>query len=302
MIHEAPFISVIAPFFNEEEFIEETIQSVIHQQYTNWELILIDDGSIDNSTNIAREYASSYADQIKYLEHPNHSNRGASASRNLGIKHAKGKLIAFLDADDLFKPNYLDNQVKTFNNTKATMVCEATVYWNSWYNGQKEDEVKLIGVPQNQLYQPGELSLKLYPLKIGAAAPCMCGIIVLKDAILKYGGFVDSFRSNYTDQVFLSKMYFHEPVYISSSCNNLYRQRDNSASAKIKDNISYIKVRTEFLEWFKGYLEQCNSRNSEVHKLVKRNLLPYKHPLYHKIGYALPRRIFNKLRRVFTGQ
>ncbi|REL24167.1 glycosyltransferase family 2 protein [Rhodohalobacter sp. SW132] len=302
MNQKTPSVSVITPFYNEEEFIEETIQSVIKQQYENWELILVDDGSIDNSTNVAKEYASSYADQIRYIEHANHSNRGASASRNLGIKHAKGKLIAFLDADDIFEPNYLDNQVKNFNNTKATMVCEATVYWNSWYNEQKDDEMKLIGVPQNQLYKPGELSVKLYPLKKGSAAPCMCGIIVLKDAVKKYGGFVDSFHSNYTDQVFLSKMYYHEPVYISSSCNNHYRQRDDSASAKIKDNTSYIKIRTEFLEWFKGYLEQCDSKNSEVYKLIKKNLLPYTHPIYHKIFYALPRRILNKIRRVFTSQ
>jgi len=300
MNHQTPLVSVITPFFNEEKFIEETIQSVINQQYTNWELILVDDGSSDNSTNIARQYASSHAGQIKYFEHPNHSNRGSSASRNLGIQHARGKLIAFLDADDLFAPNYLDNQVKVFNDTKATMICEATVYWKSWHDGQNEDEVKLVGVPQGQLYQPRELNIKLYPLKKGAAAPCMCGIIVLKDAVIKHGGFVDSFRKNYTDQVFLSKMYYHEPVFISSSCNNYYRQRVDSVSAKIKDNTSYIKIRKEFLEWFKSYLEQCNGKNNEVYTLVKKTLLPHKYPLYHRIFHVYPNRLLNKLRRIFT--
>src|SRR5689334_5372936 len=104
-------VSIITPFFNTENFLQEAIESVIYQTYENWELLLIDDGSTDNSMRIAQEYAAKYPDKIRYLEHHKHQNRGKSTSRNLGINHAKGEYICFLDADDVFMPLKLEKQL-----------------------------------------------------------------------------------------------------------------------------------------------------------------------------------------------
>jgi len=297
MSKHTPLVSVITPFYNEEKFIEETILSVLDQTYQNWELILVDDGSSDSSSTVAKHYAATQSDKIRYFDHPDHSNLGSSESRNRGIENAKGKLIAFLDADDIFGSNYLENQVALFNSVDATMICEATVYWNSWRDKQKEDEVVPIGVPQNQVYQPQELNLLLYPLRKGAAAPCMCGIIVLKEALVKHGSFVESFRKNYTDQVFLSKLYYNEPVYISASCNNYYRQRDDSMMARIKDVSEYNKIRKQFLEWFKDYVENSDDINKEIYSLIKKTLLPYKYPRYYKAVHLFPGRVLSKVRK-----
>src|SRR5690349_4685532 len=109
--HKGPQVSVVMIFFNAEQFIEEAILSVVAQAYTCWELLLVDDGSCDGSTALARTYARRYPSRVRYFEHPQHSNRGMSASRNLGIQHASGEYITFLDADDVWFPNTLQRQV-----------------------------------------------------------------------------------------------------------------------------------------------------------------------------------------------
>src|SRR5215207_8996520 len=125
-----PLVSIITPFYNVEAYLAETIESVIHQDYVNWELILIDDGSSDASTAIAKSYADKFPSKIFYLEHSNHSNRGAAASRNEGISMAKGELISFLDSDDCLLPNKLQEQVALFKQMpEASVICESTKYW-----------------------------------------------------------------------------------------------------------------------------------------------------------------------------
>src|SRR5438105_1562536 len=99
-----PLVSAITIFLNEEKFLQEAIASVFAQTYDNWELLLVDDGSTDASTEIALRYAKQYPEKVRYVEHRGHQNRGMSAARNLGIRNAKGQYIAFLDADDVWLP------------------------------------------------------------------------------------------------------------------------------------------------------------------------------------------------------
>ncbi|CAN5332023.1 hypothetical protein BH23BAC3_BH23BAC3_32670 [soil metagenome] len=295
MTEEFPLVSVIIPFFNEEKFLDETIKSVLNQKYEHWELLLVDDGSTNNSTNIAKQYVNRYSDKIRYFDHPGHTNRGSSATRNRGVQNARGQLIAFLDADDIFEPFYLENQVNLFNSVEASMICEATTYWYSWADHPNKDEIIPVGVPQDRLYQPQELNMLLYPLRFGADAPCMCGIVLLKEILIKHGGFDESFTGMYDDQVFLTKMYYHENVYISSNCNNRYRQRAFSLMSTAEKKEDYIIFRTRFLEWFKSYLEVRGATNNQVYKLVKKTLLPYKYPKYYYAFHVLPRKILKKI-------
>ena len=81
-------VSVVIIFLNAESFIEEAIESVLAQTYGRWELLIVDDGSTDGSKNIARDYAIKNSDKIIYLEHPEHQNKGMSASRNMGMLSA----------------------------------------------------------------------------------------------------------------------------------------------------------------------------------------------------------------------
>src|SRR5690242_13625262 len=91
-------VSVITIFLNGEQFLDQAIESVICQTFTDWELLLVDDGSTDGSTKIAKDYAARHPERIRYFEHPGHINRGMSAARNVGIANARGEYLAFIDA------------------------------------------------------------------------------------------------------------------------------------------------------------------------------------------------------------
>lgn len=95
------------PSFNTGKYITETIESVLAQSYKNWELIIVDDCSSDNTDEIVSTYLSD--DRIHYLK--NEKNRGAAFSRNTALREAKGKWIAFLDSDDLWMPEKLEKQI-----------------------------------------------------------------------------------------------------------------------------------------------------------------------------------------------
>jgi len=112
-------VSIITPLYNSKAFIAETISSVLKQTYTNWELLLIDDCSTDNTLEVVAEFLLKNPN-IKLIK--NNSNSGAAISRNKGIAEAKGDFIAFLDADDLWKPKKLEKQIN-FMQTENCEVC-----------------------------------------------------------------------------------------------------------------------------------------------------------------------------------
>lgn len=101
-------VSIITPVYNAEKFIEETIKSVQAQTYTNWEMILVDDLSSDNSEVIIKKMQDSDS-RVKYIKLK--ENSGAAVARNTGIENSRGRYIAFLDSDDLWKCNKLEKQI-----------------------------------------------------------------------------------------------------------------------------------------------------------------------------------------------
>ncbi|MDE7256747.1 MAG: glycosyltransferase, partial [Clostridia bacterium] len=102
-------VSIIMPNYNCEKYIGETVESVLNQTYTNWELLIVDDCSADNSLEIIKGFAEKDA-RIKVFV--NEKSSGAAASRNRAIREAGGKWIAFLDSDDLWTADKLEKQIK----------------------------------------------------------------------------------------------------------------------------------------------------------------------------------------------
>jgi glycosyltransferase involved in cell wall biosynthesis len=277
-----PLVSVIICFLNEEKFLEEAIISVVNQQYSKWQLILIDDGSQDNSWSISKKYVERFPEKVIYSTHINNANKGLSASRNFGISMASGSLIAILDADDVWLPQKLEEQVAIMMaNVQVAMICEASEYWYSWHDNSKPDVIIQVGSKQDKLFTPPELVEMLYPLS-NSPAPCPSGIMIRKDVVNKHGGFEEHFIGKYQlyeDQAFLHKIYLNEYIYISSLCNNRYRQRDGSLVQKIKQEGNYHVVRRYFLEWLEQYINQNNFQYKSVRKLLNRALLPYHKPI-----------------------
>uniref|UniRef100_UPI004047FB7E glycosyltransferase family 2 protein n=1 Tax=Algoriphagus sp. TaxID=1872435 RepID=UPI004047FB7E len=114
-------ISIVIPVFNSEDYLNETLQSVFNQSYTNWECFVIDDGSTDSSSNISQAWINSCS-QISYHQRPKNMPKGANACRNYGAKISSGELLLFLDADDILHTECLKFRVKSFKNTNYDVI------------------------------------------------------------------------------------------------------------------------------------------------------------------------------------
>lgn len=112
-------ISIVVPVYNAQQFIGETIQSVLQQTYEQWELLLVNDCSTDESAAVINEYCKQ-DERIRLIDQPN--NFGAAAARNRGVKEALGRYIAYLDADDLWLPQKLQNQINFLKKKKCGFV------------------------------------------------------------------------------------------------------------------------------------------------------------------------------------
>lgn len=104
-----PLVTIITPSYNSAQFISQTIKSILNQTYTNWELIIVDDCSIGDSIEVIQNFVN-HDSRIQLIQLE--ENSGAPVARNKGIEVSKGSYIAFLDADDLWKPTKLEKQLK----------------------------------------------------------------------------------------------------------------------------------------------------------------------------------------------
>jgi glycosyltransferase involved in cell wall biosynthesis len=269
-----PLVSVVLIFLNEERFIEEAVLSVCNQTLTDWELILVDDGSTDRSTRIARDLAA-YDDRIRYVDHQQHENRGMAASRNLGVAHSSAPYLAFLDADDVWEASKLAEQVDLLERMPdVAMVNGAIRFWHSWDpTSTKADRYVLTGGFSDRRLDPPEAALMNYPL--GAVDPAGVDLLVRRSVFEAVGGFEDRFRGMGEDQSFLIKVFQRYPVYISSCAWLLYRQHDASSSAQAT-RVSWVRMRGVFLEWLEGDVELLGDPRVSAAVRRARRRLPYK--------------------------
>ena len=114
-------VSIITPCYNGGRFVAATIESVMRQTYPHWEMFIVDDGSTDDTARIAAGYAGQ-DDRIKLISQ---KNAGAAAARNAGMKLARGRYIALLDADDIWEPEFLARQLEFLRQKDAVCVCSA---------------------------------------------------------------------------------------------------------------------------------------------------------------------------------
>lgn len=139
-------ISVIMPAYNSESYISDSIRSVLNQTWTEWELIIIDDGSTDRTAEIVRGYMEQ-SGKIKYVK--NENNIGVARSRNKGIRLARGGWIAFLDSDDCWRKDKLEKQVKLSKESGARFLFTGSAFINE--EGQLSPYV--LSVPSHVTYR-----------------------------------------------------------------------------------------------------------------------------------------------------
>lgn len=299
-----PLVSIVIIFLNEERFLEEAVKSVRDQTLADWELILVDDGSTDRSTLIARDLAAE-EEKIRYVDHPGHENRGMSASRNLGAAYATAPYISFIDADDVWAPCKLAEQVDVLESMPdVALVCGALIYWYSWDPvATRPDLVVLTGGVADQRLDPPEPALALHPL--GRAAGAGVDLLVRCSVFDAVGGFEERFRGLFEDQVFLIKVFLRYPIYISSRAWIRYRQHDASCLAQTT-RTEYWRLRGDFVEWLRedsGRLE--DTRVNEAVRRASREL-PYRrltapaYELYGRVSARVPRPVKKRLKRLLA--
>ncbi len=302
-----PLVSAVIIFLNGQAFIREAIESVIAQTYHNWELLLVDDGSTDESTRIAREYAERVPERIVYRDHPGHRNLGMSAARNLGVREARGVYIAFLDCDDIWLPHKLAEQVAIMESyPDVAMLYGRTRYWHSW-TGKPEDQHRdsytELGVPADRVHQPPGL-VALY-LADENTLPGTCTALLRRDVVMRVGGFEDSFRDLYEDMVLWIKLAATAPAVAKDTCWAYYRQHKHS-SCSVADQIGAWdayrpnRPRKMFLEWAARYLSQAGIRDLEVSEVLNAQLWPYRHPMAWRATRLLKERLLPLTARVIT--
>ena len=132
---EDQFVSVIIPNYNYARYVGDAIESVMVQTYSYFELIVVDNGSTDNSKQVLEEFGNKYSPRLRVIFQ---DNRGQAGSRNRGIEESKGDLIAFLDADDVWMPNKLEEQVKLLVDPEVGLV-----YSSYWISDQNLKKIKI---------------------------------------------------------------------------------------------------------------------------------------------------------------
>jgi glycosyltransferase involved in cell wall biosynthesis len=137
-------VSVLMTVFNTDlKYTKRAIDSVLKQDFQDFELIIIDDGSKENNRESLMDYVEQYEDKISYIRH---SNRGQSASVNRGVLYSQGEYITILDSDDEYKPNHLSTCLREIND--ADLICSTTETIvdsdNDYYVPDKNDQTKLI--------------------------------------------------------------------------------------------------------------------------------------------------------------
>ena len=213
---DRPLISVVIPVFNGEKWIIETIESVQQQTYSNIEIIIIDDGSIDNTNLVIKKLQKKHSNiQYFYQE-----NSGPASARNNGIRQSNGKYIAFLDSDDVWLPHKLTTQLEFMdaNNCHLSITNMSVVdeKLNKLYN-------------QKKILPEGKKAIiaAFFENKIAMNTPT---ILVEKDVLLEKNIFFDEELRNREDHFFLMNFADKSKICLLDECLALRRVRNDSLS------------------------------------------------------------------------
>jgi glycosyltransferase involved in cell wall biosynthesis len=278
-----PLVSIITIFLNAETFIQEAIESAIAQTYDHWELLLIDDGSSDRSTEIAQHYSEKYPEKIRYLEHSDHQNLGMSAARNLGIHSAKGKYLSFLDADDLWLPNKLAQQVSILESQPETaFLCSPAQWWYSWAGSENHqpDFVQRLDVPPDTIVQPPALLLRFLQNEWAS----LCDLLVRREVVEQIGSYETFFKGMYEDQAFHAKLCLQSQSFVTSQCWYWYRQHPTACTTLTHQAKQWRTARYTFLNWLEGYLAQRGFQNTEIWRILQKEIWPFRHPILFRVS------------------
>lgn len=222
-----PRISVIIPAYNVASYVGETLASVFAQTFADYEVIVVNDGSLDTSE--LESALEPYAGRLRYFKQ---ENAGASAARNHGLREARGELIAFLDADDLWLPNYLEEQLKFLREHNCDLVCaDALIFGDSPDAGRTYMESLMETAPP-----VGEVTF--LDLVSGERSLITSGVLARRKLIFEVGLFDEALRNAQDFDLWLrlarrgARLAYHRQLLLR------YRGRRNSLTGDATNSLT----------------------------------------------------------------
>lgn len=250
---DVPLVSVILPFLNEGRFLEGAIQTVQAQTTQAWELLLVDDGSSDASIGIAENCAREHPGRVRVLRHPGGTNQGLAASRNLGLEHARGGAIAFLDADDRWCPDKLARQLLVLaTQPTAAMVCGTTKH--RMIGGDRPDVDHPVVADAPRTFGRGAFARRIAREAV-LMPPPPSSVLLRADALRTIGG-VPAGDSLYEDQRTFVAVNLRYEVFVSdqdSGC--VYTRRPDSLFGSLEHDPATKSRQRRTFEWW--MLDRC---------------------------------------------
>ncbi|MGB4434253.1 MAG: glycosyltransferase family 2 protein [Defluviitoga tunisiensis] len=258
-----PKISVIIPAYNVEKYIEKTLKSLIDQTFKDFEAIIINDGSTDNTEKIIKEVLQNANFQWKLI---NQENQGVSAARNRGIIDSKGEYICFLDADDYYHPSFLE---KMYNKAKENNY--DVVFCNYSYVDEREKNIRKV--KQSKEYFGVELTGEeaLKQELIGHVHICVASYICKKKLLNERNILYTKGCTHGEDGEFWRKMFFHAKLVNSLTEILLYYvQRKNSATHTFSIEVfHYVGAMKRLFKYF-----EKQKADNEILFLLKSKKIP----------------------------
>ena len=284
----SPKVSVVIIFLNPGDFISEAIGSVFVQSFRDWELVLVDDGSTDQSSALAIAAAAERPGQVRILDHPGHVNRGTSASRNLGLLAARGEYVLFLDADDVLFVRALERLVELAEANPSLDAIFATTLWWSWAPefADRKDAVQSYGPYVGRQAPPRLLRAMIFDEYLH---PATCSSLIRRDAMQAVGGFEPEFPGMYEDTVLLAKLLLKHAALLTDECVSAYRMHPSSQCHKAAAEGSFHRSRPNpdrgrYLRWLRGHLQKMRRSDALLHLVLARELWAYDRPRLFRIA------------------
>lgn len=252
-----PVLSIIIPCYNQAKYDGEAIDSVLSQTFTNWELIIVDDGSTDDSYSIMTEYAGR-DERITCLRQ---ANGGPSKARNHGAKYAKGKYLLFFDSDDKLAPTYLEQGVQYM---EANEEC-AVFYPRVKYFGSRNDEELVRYTSYKDLLCKSSI---------------LCTSIIRKQDFDRIGGFDETMRGFEDWELFIRLLHHNDVAHQSTDVLFYYRMHRaegsvNAQAIQKSDQLTayiYDKNQAIYNEYFGNPINsimRCHYLEKEIEKILK---------------------------------
>lgn len=273
-----PKVSVIMNVHNGETYISESIQSVLNQNYENWELIIWDNNSKDKTSSIVSKFNDS---RINYY----HSTKFDKLydARNKAIQRSVGDLITFLDSDDLWLPNKLYAQIIVMKNNSIDF-CYSNYFLIGKQGFTKLSRRAFKFLPSGKIYK--EL---INNYKVGILTLC-----IRRDVIFKYKNFFDSRFSIIGDMLFVLKLSQISSAYADQNCLACYRSHDqNLSKKKILMQVREMKI------WFKDLKISGNWNPYELRNLISLTNYQRAKALSHKLSFSQIIKVTYKIKNIF---